>query len=227
MPDFLPRREADLLQWSSSFSEHVNSAPAEYAISPEMAAEYRALHVQFADLMLKSADATARTPSVLFAKQQTRERLVAMARTLTRQARGNMDVSNAQLQNLGLRARRERRGPRIQPPAEAPIVRMLSRENWSARFRLCDPGSMRVAKPAGAKSAILFMAVGPQPPPDRAAWTMCAITGRTVVDVKFPKHLPAGTQVWVAARWYSPTCTPGPPSLPCPVWIVGGAGKVA
>lgn len=48
MPDFLPRRESDLLAWSALFEQLLTASPQKYAISPQQAANYRTLQLAFA-----------------------------------------------------------------------------------------------------------------------------------------------------------------------------------
>lgn len=228
MPDFLPRREADLLQWSTHFDRRINESPADLGLSPQEAADYRARHEAFAAAYQLARQPATRTASVVVAKDDARAAVVALARVLAGVVRANPAVTDAQRIALGLRVRT---GPpsRIGPPQAAPglvVVPLVGRK--AVRVRLFDPASpTRRAKPRGVAGAAVFAFVGEAEPGTSARWVFCRNTTRTTADIDLPPGVPPGAAVWVAAHWFNPTGRRGPASPAVPTRLAGGWAPVA
>ena len=67
------------------------------------------------------------------------------------------------------------------------------------------------AKPQGVRAALIFVAIGDEPPErGSAGWRYHSSTGRLTFDVSFPLDLAPGTKVWICAAWVNTRNEPGP-----------------
>jgi hypothetical protein len=222
MPDFLPRRESDLLNWSIVFARAIESDPESFGLTEMQAAEYRTLHDSFAAACAVSQQPSTRTRSNVAGKDTAKAAAIAAARVLV--ARASKVVSNEQCIALGLRVRAARRASRIPPPALPPQLHVQSIGGRNAlRVRLADAASSgRRSKPAGAGSAVILTHVGEAPPNASSLWNLARQATRTTVDIEFPSSVPPGAKVWVVAAWLSPTCRRGPNSEAVAARVTGG-----
>ena len=229
MPDFLPRREAELLQWSANFDRQINDAPGDFGLSVQVAADYRALHEAFAQAYQLSQEPSTRTASAVVAKDDAKAALLALARGLARVVRGQPGVTDAQRLELGLVVRRSGRLARVAAPAAAPqlaVEPILGR--GAVRVRLFDPASPnRRAKPRGVAGATLLTFVGEAEPEGSSHWSFGRSTTRTTAVVALPEGGACGARVWVTAFWFSPTGRRGPASAAVPTRGAGGWGLAA
>jgi hypothetical protein len=229
MPDFIPRRDADLLRWSSNFDQKINFSPASFGISHSDAAEYAVLHASFAQLYAAAVGASTRTPSGIIAKDDARAALVKRARQLANRVRGHMEVTDAQRLELGLRVKRRATGMRrrIQRPSHAPVLQIISVQGSTVRIRLGN-SEMPTHRtlPRDVKGAMICSYIGEQPPPTLAGWSLRPSITRTTCEVTFPPGLPPGTRVWVTAYWFNHAGAPrpglgnGPAAMPVGTWLV-------
>jgi hypothetical protein len=228
--DFLPRREALLRDWSRNFRDRIATAPESFALTPEQAAHYAALHDAFAALYAAAHDNGARTPSVIVAKSVSKSRLLDEARNLARIVRAAPDVSDAQRCNLGLSARREGR-PRgtIGVPDGPPSLFVEQVVGRTVHLRLRDPAHpTRSGRPLGLAGASVFRFVAAgagDPPPALADWTFVGSATRNRFAVECPAALPPGTLVWFAAYWFNPRQVAGPVSAPTYAYLQGGVAS--
>ena len=229
MPDFLPRREAEMLLWSRNFDQRINAAPGDYALTAGQAAEYRTLHEAFADAFKLSQQPGTRTPVVLSERDEAKAALVAFARVLAGVVRSAPGVDDVRRLELGLTVRAKGRRPRIGRPTEAPhlfVEPVLARP--AVRVTLFAPGAaVRRAKPAGVAGATVFTFVGEEPPLLLSEWKLGVQTTRTTAEVRLPHPPPPGARVWVIAQWFNPTGQRGPASLPASTRVVGGWAMAA
>src|SRR5258705_17936 len=97
MPDFLPRREADLHTWAKHFSETIHSAPSEYGVSPERAAECRVLQQAFAIAYTAVATPGSRSMSDVTAKESAKAAMLACIRPMANIIRATLRSSPSRL----------------------------------------------------------------------------------------------------------------------------------
>lgn len=226
MPDFLPRRDLELLRWSANFDAKIHSDFEAFGLSAADAAEYRTAHLAFEAAMQTVASPTTRTPSALFAKDTARAAVAAVARRLASVARGMQSADGATRMLLRLKDPVGGRRTRTPPPTTAPSVHVASRDGTVVRVTLTDPSNpIRKAWPTGVRGAAVFTAIGETQP--ESGWRFTVLASRTTVDVPFSPELPPGTKVWIAAHWLSPTHVPGPTSAPCCTCIAGGSVHVS
>src|SRR5205814_6350709 len=124
------------------------------------------------------------------------------ARQIAWQVRGRMEVTDAQRLELGLRLKRRATGPRrrIQRPAHAPVLRVISVQGSTLRIQLGNsqmPTRRRL--PRDVKWAMIYSFIGEPPPPTLKGWNLRQSISRTRCEITFPPNLPPGTRVWVTA----------------------------
>lgn len=218
MPDFLPRRTADLLTWSANFDRTLAADPARFGLTPADAAAYAEAHAAFAAAYGTAADPLTRSPANILAKDEAEAALKRAARMLAGQARsysrGNRAAQSA-LATLGLRAGGARRR-RIARPADAPVLFIDWPRGHTVPLRLADASSpSRRGKPPGVSGATVFTFVGEEPPGnDGPGWVYRTHTGRARLTIDFPASLPPGTKVWITACWFNPRGEASPYARP-------------
>src|SRR5438128_954067 len=102
MPDFLPRRGFDFLNWSRAFDQQINSDPQAFGIRPEDAAEYAMRHAAFAEAMQTANAPGSRTVPSIARKSTAEAALKQLARALVRAVKLHAGVTPSQRIGLGL-----------------------------------------------------------------------------------------------------------------------------
>ena len=163
MPDFLPRREAGLLDWSANFSAKVNATPEAYGLMAEEAGGFAAVQQAYAHWYTLANQPSTRTVRSVLIKNAARKAMVAKARALARRVRADAGVSPERLSALGLRVPgRARR--HVARPGEAPVVEIAWERGHRQVVRLTEPVTGRGRKPPGVSAALLMIATGDRPP---------------------------------------------------------------
>lgn len=219
MADFLPRRDAELLTWSTSFRDNVVADPEAFALTRAQADSYAAAHDAYAAAYLLASSPETAGPSKRLAKDLARAELERVARWLAAVVRAAKTVSSEQRYALGLRPR-ERAVRVAAPPAEPPRVKVYALRDATVQVMLVDAESpTHVRKAAGAAGASVFTFVGDAPPRSIDAWRFHGNVTRPRLSITFPPGLPIGTKVWVTARWYGTRGQAGPVADPCCAYL--------
>lgn len=229
MPDFLPRRESDLLAFAANFDELVNAAPGKYGLSDQQSANYRTLYMAFAATYPLAVDPGTRTVVTVKYKDAAKAAMLADVRKLSKIVCYTPSVAVADRVRLGLSefrpGGRPGRGHTAGPPKEAPWVAIVSTAGSTVRLRLRNRESpARIAKPRGISGATILTFVGNEPPTALSAWSFGCSCSTTMSDVAFDRTLtPPGvaTRAWVTAQWIGAKQQSGPLSTPVGTWIVG------
>src|SRR5689334_18032600 len=108
MPDFLPRRSVDMLQWSRNFDQLLSTQYQSYGITQPLAELYSQLHADFLEAFRRDADPSTKGPSANLARRTTEAALRKYVRKVALQIRGQADVTDQQRRELGLRERRKK-----------------------------------------------------------------------------------------------------------------------
>src|SRR5688572_5895891 len=106
MPDFLPRREDDLLAWLRNFDEQINSDPQAFGVSPERAAELHARFETYADAHRLANAPTTRTGSAIVLKDTAKAAALEATRQIAKMVRAQSAVGDDGRFLLGIRLRR-------------------------------------------------------------------------------------------------------------------------
>lgn len=163
MPDFLPRREADLLHWPAGFSTKMNDSPESYGLTAQEAGGFAAAQQAYAHWYTLANQPATRTLRSVRIKNWARDTMVTEARALARQIRARPAVTIEQMIALGLRVRASARR-RASRPDGAPMVEIGWGRGHRQIVRLTERVTGRCRKPAGVAAAVLMMAVGERSP---------------------------------------------------------------
>jgi hypothetical protein len=221
MPDFLPAKDADLLAWSSNFSAKITATPTAYGLTAAQATAYGSLHTAFSTALATASNPATRTRGTIAAKDAARDPLKANARDLARIINAFPSITNQQRIDLGLNPRSGTITP-TNPPDETPVMEVVSAIGRMLKIKLRAQDSSRRGKPDGVDGATVFSFVGSAPPADISLWKFEGSTTRTVFDLEFPASVPAGSQVWLCAFWFSPRAQSGPACTPISAYLAGG-----
>jgi hypothetical protein len=114
--DFLPTKDAELLAWSTSFSEKITATPTAFGLTAPQSTAYVGLHSAWSNALAIATDPTTRTRGSIAAKNDARTPMKAMARELARIVNAFPSITNQQRIDLGstpatARPRRSTRRP--------------------------------------------------------------------------------------------------------------------
>jgi hypothetical protein len=203
MPDFLPRRGAELLTWSKNFDQKISLDAEAYALSLEQAEQYSILHSAFAEAFRKANENSTRSPSSIQAKHDAESVLRKFARVLVGITRAAPQVSDEQISKLNLR-RRKRKPSSIPRPQRAPRILAGNPVGTTIPLRLRDPDAPSSrGMPRDVQAATIFTFVGEFPPASRDDWSLGKGMSRANFDLQFPATLAPGTKVWITAQYYN------------------------
>lgn len=223
--DYLPSRDALLLDWSDNFHSMISSSPTTYNLTAAQATAYGTLHTAWSNAYTTATAPSTRTRGTIAAKNAARTLLKANARFLARIVQAGSATAQQKI-DLGLTARDTTPTP-INPPTQAPVLEIVSALGRTLKVNLRSVGSERRGKPDGVHGASLFSYVGAIAPADMAEWTFQGSTTRTSFDVEFAPTVPAGSQVWLTAFWFNPRSQSGPACTPISAYIAGGVAQAA
>jgi hypothetical protein len=214
--DFLPRREADLRDWSVNFNSHINADPATYGLTAAQAADYNTKHNAFmAVFALASAPGTRTRPRVV-EKNAAQQVLRRSARQLAAIIRAFPGVTAVQRVEAGLTVRGSGgRSAPIPPPRTAPRLMVLDQRGGRVTIGLGNMAeASRRGRPRGVRGAVVLFFVGELPPADRADWSWLDMTSKTKLTLNLPRGLAPGTPIWLTAFWENPRSQRGPLATP-------------
>jgi hypothetical protein len=217
----VPKLDAPLAQWSTTFQSVASSDPGAFSLSVLQMAQYTMLH----DAYIAAYDAAkapgSKSKALVVGKDGAKKSLLAAAREYYGQIQASQNVTNEDKTRINV-VIRGAQPTLVRPPAQAPLMSVVSVFGRAVRYRLADataPGSRR--KPLKAEGAIILSFVGATPPPPRdAGWKVEGQTGRTTFVVQFPDTVAPGQACWATAMWYnrrgaySPACAPVQTYLP-------------
>lgn len=202
--DFFPDAEPEQLSWSGHFAARLVSDPEGCGVSVEQAAWFAELQADFAEAYRRANDPATRTRVAVLRKAEAGRSMERAARALNRVIQSSPNVTAVRKCELGLSTAPRGRGPRLPAPSDAPLVRMRDVTGQTLTLQLVDADSpYRSAKPYGVDAAVISLHVGPDAPADADQWRYAGQASRTTAVVDVPGPLPAGTVVWVTARWFN------------------------
>jgi len=211
MIDFIPRRDTDVLAFTTVFAVNLSADPQSFGVSIDDAQRYVQMQQSFVQAMRDVEGAGTRSPVAVSQKNEARRELVSFTRALARQIHGQIIVSNGQLQSLGLRVFKDHR-TRTPPPATSPWVSVVQVEGNRVLLQLRSspsPGSR--VKPENVAGALIYW-TSDDPTRDPAAWKVLSPTSATRRWVVLPPELGEGRRVWFTAEWFNRRNQSGPRS---------------
>jgi len=228
--DYLPAREADLLQWSTNFDTRINAGALNYGLTVPQAAAYTVLHDAFAAAYATANEPITRTPAAITTKNTAKNALirgVGGIRELAAIVQAFPGTTDTERVELGLNVRDTEPTP-IPPPSVAPGLSVSLVTGRTVKVRVFDalvPSSR--SKPEGVLGASVYSYVGETAPVDIDSWKYEGSTTRTTIDVEFPATVANGSRVWLTAYWTNPRLESGPPCQPVSTNIAGGLAQAA
>ncbi len=201
--------DTDLLAWATAASGHLTADYAAFHLTQPQAGEFAGLVDGFDAALAAWRDNATRTPIASANKKSSRAALIDGAKYLVAAINNNPVTTQAQRDQLGIRARK-RPTPRPRPTA-VPMVDVERVDGRTVTYRLHASG--RRGRPAGVQGASVFTFVGAEAPADPAAWQFEGMITRTTFAVSFEQRSGADT-VWVSAFWYNEKGQSGNASAP-------------
>ena len=210
--DFYPRREADIVKWSSNFSSRIIADPQRFALTPGQAAAYAERAAAFATAY-RAANTRKADTNATVTKEFARVILEAETRKLANIIRPSKVVSVDDKLKLGLRLLTGRKH-RIERPSVPPGLEILSVDGRTVMVQLVDREHAKHARAVGADGAVVMSFVGAEPPTDPADWRFERNTTTARFELTFRGEIPPGATVWLTAYWYNPRRETGPSCEP-------------
>jgi hypothetical protein len=207
MPDFIPRKDSELVAWSANFVGEVAAHATAWNIPEDEVTVLQAATASFASFHAL-ADNPARNAVVVAEKNAAREDLIAKIRSMANFRLRNPSVLAADRIALGLRVRddnpTEVAVPRSRPEIDINVVDF---RRLSIRFH--DMGSHGKAKPYGTVGATIAYATLDAPPADPSDLTRNVLATRTPHVLEFAEE-ERGRTVYVAICWQNTRGERGP-----------------
>ncbi|TVQ55982.1 MAG: hypothetical protein EA377_02750, partial [Phycisphaerales bacterium] len=94
--NFLPNREAELVTWGANFAQLLLASPETYGISLEQAQAFDVAFEEFHTAYNVANNNMTRSPANIEIKNEKKDAMKDMARTLAKQIQGMPFVTNAQ-----------------------------------------------------------------------------------------------------------------------------------
>ena len=222
---FFRMNDANLMIWSSSFSQHINATSDPFHVTKAQAGIYETLNVAFDSALAIWRDQSTKTPVASANKKAARANLLAMARFLVNSINSNPETTPAQRDQLGIKARK--RPSSIPAPKTSPVINVVSVNGRVVSLMLKATTAGKRGKPTGVAGSSVFTFVGAVSPTDPAQWKFEGLLTRTKFELSFIDSTAANT-VWVTANWYNErgetgaACSPVSINLPASVALPSG-----
>jgi len=210
---YIPAEDAAALSWMQVFSSGIAANPGLYQMSASEAAAITAAVGAFGTAYQLVVDPATKTKVTVAAKDDARESAEAICRQYAVLIKQNAGISDPDKIAIGVRPVNPNRDP-VNVPQSSPLLNIIAATPGAQTLRYSDtmtPDS--AAKPFGAISLQLFVAVGEAPTDDETAAQFYGNFTKNPVGVAFD---PAddGKVATYFARWQSRRGDVGPWSLP-------------
>lgn len=212
MADFLPRRDAALVDWTRNFSQMIQHDPTQYGLTAVQAADYAALQQDYAQAYRQANEPMTRGLRTVLVKDETRRAVVEQTRVLARRVRAQPGVTGVELYKLGLvgpgagdegDSVQQAQGPRLKVVAPGRCVKVSVRRYEGGRKR-----------PADAVGAAVYWFVGERTPGELSEWHLAGNTTRPEMSFVLPVGAAEpGAKLWVVGAWLDRKLQPGRPGM--------------
>ncbi len=211
MSDYIPAKDADLVNWSANFSAVITANPADYGLDAGQASAYATLDANYAAAYTAATDPATRTIVTVAAKVTARATLVASARQLAQIAQKYPAITPTLLANAGLTVRNTVPSP-IPAPTTWPILSLMSSSSLQQVVRYKDSALIQPrGLPFGSVAIQLFVLVGATPPASIADCKFVGQFSKMPMTVDFASG-DAGKSANYLARYVTKTGLTGPTS---------------
>ena len=220
--DYLPNADSGLLSWGTAYSAKLTATPLVFGVTAPIASALAALVASYSTKLAVATDPATRTRSNIATKDEAKKLLKANIRETERITNAFPGTTNAMRLELGLTPRSGTVTP-INPPTEAPVMRLISAMGRTMRFSVSGTDTTRRGRIKGASQVFLFSYVGSSPNPDVTKWVFEGATSKVNnIEITFAPSVPAGAQVWLCATWSTARGLNGPACTPISAYIAGG-----
>lgn len=219
MATTMTRTDAGVLFWATQFRDLVTIAPTTYGLTAALVTSLSSA-IDSYSASLPLTERSVRTKFATAQKNALKKALLAQLNTLENLINGTPSVTVAQKLQLGMAVRTA--PVSIPAPATAPIVSIESVDAWTVRIKLGNADVTKRARPRGAIGAAIFSHVGTSVPSSITDWAFEGVVGSPIVDIVFKSSLPAGTQVFLTAMWFSNRKQSSPCCSPVTTFLQGG-----
>lgn len=211
--DFYPRREADIVSFTSNLSARINFSPSEYGLSEIIAQNYAIKQQAFAEAFVAVQSNSSNSTSAVSLKEERRIVLERETRRIVRMVKGQMTVTDEMRINVGLKPNARRR-QHVPVPGFAPKLTVKNGGGTVLGIELLDAETNRIALPRDVRHAYVMTYIGEHPPADVGRWSHLTTTFKARFEARFHRDLPPGTTIWLTACWQNPRGQRGPWSEP-------------
>lgn len=211
MRDYIPAREADLLNWSDNFNTIISTGYADYGLSAGQATAYDTLNTAFATAYALAINPSTRTPATVAAKDTEKSTLIATARQYAQIARKYPGITNELLSEAGLTVPDPIPSP-IPTPTTKPVISLIQSNSLEQVIRYRDSVlSNPRSRPPGTIGMQVFVKVGATPPATTADCKYKGLYTRMPATVSF-EPADAGETAWYLCQWVTAKGLVGPTS---------------
>lgn len=211
--DFIPAPDAEALTWMQTFAAGIAASVATYDLVTADATAISAAVNAFASAHAVAASPATRTPVTINLKDVARDLAEQTCRQYAIGIKVNGGISDANKIAIGVRPINPDRVP-VPAPGTSPLLNIVVATPGVQQLRFADsltPDSG--AKPAGAASLQLFVAIGTAAATDPDAADFKGAFTRNPLAVDFDAA-DDGKVATYFARWANPKGEVGPWSLP-------------
>ena len=222
----IPSGIAAAYAWLDHFAVTLDGRFGEYGVTEQQKDRVLELFTTLQARQKVAENVNTRTKPAVTARNEAMKAMRAEAMRVVSIVNGQLDVTDAMRQELGLLIP-DRTPTHREPPKLAPGLKVVVVDGNDVKLRLRDAGDpKRRGRPTNATGATIMSYVGEQPSADEAVWQFKGNTGEVEVTVPFPASLPAGTRVWVTAFWYARGGRTGPAATPVSAHLAGAQLRV-
>ena len=222
-----PSTDAGLLFWAENASSKILSQPQRYGQDNDRAQLLQDKTDEYAVAFAAASNPSTRTRITIAAKNAARDALRAAAGVINDYAQADGSVTTGDKLDVGLpvyKAPAPRPAPLLGPELDviavdvrSVYVKMRDREN-----------PLRRGKPVDVASAMIFVAVGDEPPQSLSAWRQVATASKTGWAFDLPADVEPGMKFYVTACWCTATQKMSPLSEPVAAYVqYGGVSRAA
>jgi hypothetical protein len=222
--DFKPNREADLVGFTTNFSNQLSAKFELVGRSAADASTFADLNSAWVSAYNTANEPSTRTPPAIQGKNAAKAACVDKLRELVGLIQKFRGTTDALRRDFGLPIRKKKTP--IPIPSNIPTAEVVKRYGQTVVVRLHD-GSRRRAKPTGVAGARVYTFVGTSAPTDPGEWFFERQATTTEVTLHFDASLAPGTKVWITAQWYNPRGQVGQASPAISTVLAGGTTSLA
>jgi hypothetical protein len=161
-----------------------------------------------------------RTKSKISDKNVAKKLLTENLRDLNRFVQATKTVSDSKKIDIGFPVYANRTP--IPAPTGTPVVKKVITIGRRSTITMRGSDDDRRGRPTGVQGALIISYTGAVPPGDIGQWRIEGLATRTKFEINWPATIAVGSQVWVAAAWYSPRGQTGQACTPISVAIGNG-----